>query len=82
MVPCPFRQDEIRPKYHQRSNVEAIFSMVKAKFREHVRSKTDVAMKNEVLFKLLWHNICCVIHCQYEVGIEAVFWENEPKEEW
>ena len=35
--------------YHQRSNVESTFSMVKAKFRDHVRSKTDVAMTNESL---------------------------------
>ena len=39
------------------SNVESTFSMVKAKFRDHVRSKTDMAMKNEVLCKFLCHNI-------------------------
>jgi hypothetical protein len=55
--------------------------MVKAKFRDHVRSKTDVAMKNKVLCKLLCHNVCCIIRSQCELGIEAMFWENEPKEE-
>ena len=35
--------------YHQRSNAESTFRMVKEKFRDHVRSKTDTAMKNEVL---------------------------------
>ena len=43
------------------------------KFRDHVRSKTDVAMKNEVLCKVLCHNICCVIQSMYELGIEAHF---------
>jgi hypothetical protein len=44
------------------------------KFRDHVRSKTDVAMQNEVLCKILCHNICCVIQAMYELGIEPTFW--------
>src|ERR671924_1861732 len=61
--------------YHKRSNVESTFSMIKAKFRDHVRSKTDAAMRNEVLYKILCHNICCVIQAMYELGIEPTFWE-------
>ena len=63
-------------RYHQRSNVESTFSMVKAKFCDHVRSKTDVAMKNEVLCKFLCHNICCLIQSQCELGIEPTFWQD------
>lgn len=48
--------------------------MVKAKFRDNVRSKTPVAMKNEVLCKFLAHNICCLIMSQLELGIEVKFW--------
>ena len=55
-----FRREEFLRHYHQRSNAESSFSMVKAKFRDHVRSKTDTAMKNEVLCKFLCHNICVV----------------------
>jgi transposase len=69
-----YRREEFLQHYHQRSNAESTFSMVKAKFRDHVRSRTDVAMKNEVLCKFLAHNICCVIQSQLELGIEAVFW--------
>jgi hypothetical protein len=54
---------------------ENTFSMIKAKFRDHVRSKTDVAMTNEVLCKIVCHNICCVIQAMYELGIELTFWE-------
>lgn len=61
----------------KRSNAESTFSMVKAKFRDHVRSKTDVAMKNEVFCKLLCHNICCLIQSQCELGIEARFWPDD-----
>jgi hypothetical protein len=53
--------------------------MVKAKFRDHVRSKTDTAMKNEVLCKFLCHNICCLIQSQCELGIEPIFWGDAPK---
>ena len=61
-------------RYHQRSNVESTFSMIKAKFGDAVRSKTDVAMKNEVLCKILCHNICCLISAIYELGLSPVFW--------
>jgi hypothetical protein len=32
-----FRRDEFLAHYHKRSNVETTFSMIKAKFRDHVR---------------------------------------------
>jgi transposase len=68
-----FRQDEFLGHYHKRSNVESTFSMIKAKFGDAVRSKTDVAMKNEALCKLLAHNICCLISAIYELGIDPTF---------
>lgn len=75
-----YRRDEFLKHYHQRSNVESTFSMVKAKFRDHVRSKTDTAMKNEVLCKFLAHNICVVHQSHVELGIEPEFWRDEPTE--
>ena len=59
--------------YHKRSNVETTFSMIKAKFGGFVRSKLPVAQTNEVLCKILAHNICCLIQSNYELGIEADF---------
>src|SRR5207249_10397682 len=61
-----FNREDFLKHYHQRSNAESTFSMVKAKFRDHVRSKTQTAMKNEVLCKFLCHNLCCLIqsHCE------------------
>ena len=35
--------------YHKRSNVESTFSMMKRKFGDALRSKTDVAMVDEKL---------------------------------
>jgi transposase len=73
-----YRQEEFLAHYHKRSNVESTFSMLKAKFRDHVRSKSDAAMKNEVLCKILCHNICCLIQEMYELGIEPEFWADKP----
>ena len=69
-----FHRDQFAAHYHKRSNVESVFSMIKAKFRDHVRSKTDVAMVNEVLCKIVCHNICCLIQESHELGIETEFW--------
>jgi hypothetical protein len=69
-----FKKDEYLAHYHRRSNVESTFSMVKRKFGDAVRSKNLVAMTNEVLCKLIAHNLCCLIQEQCELGIEPIFW--------
>ncbi len=74
------RRDEFLRHYHKRSNAESTFSAIKAKFGDSVRSKNDVAMKNEVLCKVICHNICCVIQEMHELGIDPVFWEDELDE--
>ena len=64
-----YHREVFLQRYHLRSNVESTFSMIKAKFGDSVRSKTDTAMKNEVLAKILAHNICCVIQTQHEMDL-------------
>jgi transposase len=66
-------QEKFLAHYHKRSNVESTMMMIKTKFGDAVRSKTDVAMKNEVLAKVLCHNICCLISAMYELGISTAF---------
>lgn len=63
-------REDFLESYHKRSNVESAFSMIKRKFGDSVRSKTDVAVRNEVLCKILCHNICCLIAAIHELGIE------------
>jgi transposase len=75
-----FKQDEYLTHYHKRSNVESTFSAIKRKFGDSVRSKCDYAMVNEVLCKILCHNICCLIQEQCELGIEPIFWQNEERQ--
>jgi hypothetical protein len=45
------------------------------------RSRSDTAMKNEVLCKVLSHNICCVIQSHCELGIEPVFWSPDKPQQ-
>jgi hypothetical protein len=72
-----YRRDEFAMHYHKRSNVESTFSMIKRKFGDSLRSKTDVAMVNETLCKILCHNIVVLIHEMHELGIEPDFWQTE-----
>lgn len=62
--------------YHKRSNVETTFSMVKAKFGPAVRAKTPVAQVNEVLVKILCHNVVVLIQSMFELGITHAFWDQ------
>jgi transposase len=76
-------REEFLKKYHPRSNVESVFSAIKRKFGDSVRSKIEPATVNEVLCKVLCHNIGCVIHSWYELGIDPTDWgmkkpEGEP----
>lgn len=73
-----FNRDCFLAHYHKRSNVETAFSMIKAKFGTSVRAKTPTAQVNEVLCKVLCHNICCLIQSVVELGIETTFWTVAP----
>lgn len=72
-----YNQAEFLKHYHKRSNIESTFSMIKGKFGDHVRARTDTAMANEVYCKIICHNICCLIHSLFELGIEAKFWGRD-----
>lgn len=73
-----FNRDAFLEHYHKRSNAETTFSMIKAKFGGSVRAKLPIAQVNEVLCKVLCHNICVLIQSIYELGIEATFWAELP----
>ena len=66
-----FHRDAFLDHYHKRSNAESTVSMIKAKFGDALRSKTYTAMENEVLCKVLCHNLCCLIQSFYEFGIDT-----------
>ena len=71
-----FEKEQYLAHFHKRSNVESVFSAIKRVFGESTLSRTETAMKNEVLSKIIAHNIRCLIHEQEELGITPIFWKD------
>ena len=65
------KSEEFRAHYHRRSNVESTMWMIKSKFGAAVRSKSPVAQVNEILAKLVCHNLACIVRAVHEFGIDV-----------
>lgn len=63
-----YNQEEFMQHYHKRSNVETTFHMIKAKFGNSLKSRSKTAQINEVLCKILCHNLCVLIHEMHELN--------------
>jgi transposase len=74
-----YNQEWFMQHYHKRSNVESTFSMIKAKFGDSLRSRTETAQFNEALCKIVCHNLCVVIQSIYELGIDPAFWPEDDQ---
>jgi transposase len=74
------KQDFFR-KYHNRSNVEATFAMMKQKFGKALFTKNWTAHQNEILCKVVCHNICCLIRAYYCLNLEKPFSTETPQNE-
>ena len=66
-------REQFDRNYHRRSNVESVFSALKRKFGENVRSRNRVAQVNEVLCKIIAYNLTVVVHEMFENGIAPLF---------
>jgi transposase len=53
--------EEYMQRYHKRSNIESTFSMLKRKFGNNVKCKKIISQDNEILAKVLAHNICVLV---------------------
>ena len=60
-------------EYHQRSNVEAAFAMMKRNFGSFVRSRNPIAQVNETLVKILCHNVVVLIQSMFNLGVMPAF---------
>ena len=76
------REEEWKAHYHRRSNVETTFSMIKGKFGDSLRSKSETGQVNEILLKVLCHNICVLIQEMYELGITPNLEPTVKPEVW
>lgn len=75
-----YKHEEFLEHYHKRSNSETIFHMIKTKFGDSLRSKSKTAQINELLCKILCHNICVVIQEINELGVKAEFRLEQTRE--
>lgn len=67
-----YKEEEFLKHYHQRSNVESAFSMMKRKFGDNVRGRTETAKTNEALLKILCHNVCVLSNASMKFGIDPM----------
>lgn len=65
--------DEFMARYHLRSNAEAGFWMIKARFGQHVKSRNKTGQTNEILCKVLSHNLCVLVQEMFLSNIEIDF---------
>ena len=74
-----YQREMFLQHYHCRSNVETAFSMIKRKFGDSLRSKSEIGQYNEILCKVIAHNICVLVACMFEMGLEMpTFQESTP----
>lgn len=59
--------------YHQRSNAETLFGMVKRKFDPFLRAKDEIGLLNEVYCKFLAHNIVVLANAMYQHDLKPSF---------
>jgi transposase len=66
-------------KYNQRPLIESGISSLKRKWEGSVRSHLPRAIMNEILFKVLCHNIDCLIHAAAEFGLSIEHMVGTPE---
>lgn len=73
------RKKEFMERYYKRNNIESTFSMIKARFGDRLRGRSDRSQINEALCKVVCHNLCVLIQAIYELAITPKFW-TQPAE--
>ncbi|MEK6886071.1 MAG: transposase [Nanoarchaeota archaeon] len=66
-------REEFMEKYHLRSNAESGFFMIKQRFSDSVMFKDPISQTNEILCKILCHNLCVLAQEIYLSNIEIDF---------
>ena len=62
-------EESWRTHYHRRSNVETTFSMIKGKFGDSVRARSETGQVNEILLKVLCHNVVVLAKSMHELRV-------------
>ena len=72
-------REKFLERYGRRSISETGFSMVKGRFGGFVRGRTLTTQFNEVLCKVLAHNICCLITAMHEFDLDLSFGNGDSR---
>lgn len=72
-------QVEWREMVNRQNHAESTFSQIKRKFGEKIFNKSEVGQTNEILCKILCHNLCVLIYWLYEFGVEGMLGEIKPE---
>ena len=54
--------------------------LAKTKLGDSLRSKSEVGQFNEVLCKVIAHNLCVLIACIHEIGLDIPTFTTQPAE--
>ena len=65
-----FHQDEFHERYRHRSNVESAFAAIKNNFGERLKSRDACGQINELLLKLVCHNLCILVKSMFDLNID------------
>jgi len=60
--------------YHRRSNIESTFSMIKRKYGNCLKGKDEKTKENEILCKVVCHNLGVLTSAMLQHGIKPDFW--------
>jgi transposase len=73
-----FKRAEFVAHYNKRSNVETVNSAIKRKFGATIRARDFIPQENELLCKILCHNLSVLVLAIHKMGLEPTFWAEGP----
>lgn len=70
-----WKENEVKflAHYHRRSNVESTFSMMKRKFGDCLRGKMDTTKENEIMCRIVCHNLSVLSEAMLQLGVKPDF---------
>ena len=66
-------KEEFEKHYHQRSNVESAYFMIKRNYRNNLRMRSYYSQMNEILVKCICHNLAVLVQESFELGLKIDF---------
>ena len=68
LILCKLNRHSLAAHFGRRNASDSVLRTIQGNFKGKVQSKTETAAKNEVLARIVCHNICCVRDAIIELG--------------